>query len=411
MRLSALTFHRQFSRFNEKVRLNSNGQPFTSFQDGLPSDWEEYKEEVRNEALRRLSCGKWKQADVGKGRILDKVIGAIEIQETAPYLRNNLVDWQNRFGHKKRSHHAILDARADMSVGRSFEQWFFDFFNGSSTDEEAFESFRKLVGNRYDLIAYMVFLKDWKRFMPIAPTTFDKALRLLEIDLVTAHHCSWQNYSRYNEGLLAVQRALRDVAGVADARLIDAHSFCWMLVRLELPAPPPGVVIPLPEVLSGVQSNTPELPPSSEEKEFDVVDEEQFLRRDAERRRLGRLAQDIALRAERRRLREAGHPNPEDAVEPVWDQPGRGYDIKSCELNGTPRHIEVKAARQSGTRLSFFLTQNEWKQSRSLPNYYFYLVLNAQSSNPAVKVLDSVEVPAECLTAVNYLASLSAKNS
>lgn len=409
MRLSALTFHRQFSRFDEKVRLNSDGQPFTSFQEGLPADWEEYKEEVRSEALRRLSFGKWKPADVGKGQILDKVIEAIEIQEPGPYLRNNLVDWQNRFGHKKRSHRAILDARADRSVGRSFEQWFFDFFKGGSTDGEAFEGFRKLVGNRYDLIAYMFFLKDWKRFMPIAPTTFDEALRLLGIDLITARHCSWQNYSRYNEGLLAVQQALRE-EGVTDARLIDAHSFCWMLVRLELPAAPPEVT-PLPEMLSGLQLITPELQPTSEDTEFDVVDEEQFAQRDAERRRLGRLAQDIALRSERRRLHEAGHPNAEDAVQAVWDQPGRGYDIKSCELDGTPRHIEVKAARQSGARLSFFLTQNEWKQSRSLPNYRFYLVLNAQSSNPAVLVIDSAEVLPECLTAVNYLASLSARNS
>ena len=138
-----------------------------------------------------MSVDKWKQADVGKGRILDKVIGAIEIQKTAPNLRNNLVAWQNRFGHKNRSHRAILDANADNALGRTFEQWFFDFFKDSSTDEEAFESFRKLVGNRYDLIAYMFFLKDWKRFMPIAPTTFDEALRLLGIDLVTAHHCSW----------------------------------------------------------------------------------------------------------------------------------------------------------------------------------------------------------------------------
>lgn len=92
MRLSALTFHRQFSRFDEKVRLNSNGQPFTSFQEGLPAEWEDYKEEVRKEALRRLSVDKWKQADVGKGRILDKVIAAIEIQETAPYLRADNFD-------------------------------------------------------------------------------------------------------------------------------------------------------------------------------------------------------------------------------------------------------------------------------------------------------------------------------
>jgi hypothetical protein len=79
-------------------------------------------------------------------------------------------------------------------------------------------------------------------------------------------------------------------------------------------------------------------------------------------------------------------------------------------MDGTPRHIEVKAARQSGATLAFFLTQNEWRHSRSLPNYRFYLVLNAHSSNPRVVVIESSEVPAECLTAVNFFAKLSVRN-
>ena len=77
--------------------------------------------------------------------------------------------------------------------------------------------------------------------MPIAPTTFDKAFQLLGLELITTHHCSWDNYARYNETLLSVQCALREVAGVADARLIDAHSLCWMLVRMKLPTAPPSV--------------------------------------------------------------------------------------------------------------------------------------------------------------------------
>jgi predicted nucleotidyltransferase len=43
------------------------------------------------------------------------------------------------------------------------------------------------------------------------------------------------------------------------------------------------------------------------------------------------------------------------SIQPVWHEPKRGYDILSSELDGTPRHIEVKAARKSGHRLAFFL--------------------------------------------------------
>jgi hypothetical protein len=53
------------------------------------------------------------------------------------------------------------------------------------------------------------------------------------------------------------------------------------------------------------------------------MDEKQFAQRDAERRRLGQLAQDIAIQSELKRLREAGYHNPEQTVRPVWDEPGR----------------------------------------------------------------------------------------
>lgn len=408
--LSALAFQAQFSRFEKQVRHNSNGHPFTSFQDGLPADWEDYKKDVRQEALRLLGLRKWKQTDVGEGRILDRVIKAIEIHDAHRDLRNNLVSWQNRYGYKAKSHRALLDAKSDVSARRKFEQWFIDFFHGRLHEEDAFEQFRTMAGDRYDLIAYLFFLKDWSRFMPIAPTTFDEAFQLLGVRLATAHHCSWNNYTRYNGTLLAVQRALRDVAGVTEAHLIDAHSFCWMLVRMELPDANSPVIIPAPQVISGLQANTFTTKPSSNgtdtENDFDKMDEKQFAERDAARRRLGKLAQDIARQSEQKRLPEAGHPNPEEAVRAVWDEPVRGYDILSRELDGTPRYIEVKAARQSGQKLSFFLSQNEWEQSRSKANYYFYLVLKTESRRPVVLVIESGDVSAECLAPVNYLASL-----
>ena len=73
MKVSALTFQHQFSRFEEKVRHHSGGQPFKSFCEGLPADWEDYKEDVRKETVRLLGVQKWKRADIGNGLILDQV--------------------------------------------------------------------------------------------------------------------------------------------------------------------------------------------------------------------------------------------------------------------------------------------------------------------------------------------------
>lgn len=78
-------------------------------------------------------------------------------------------------------------------------------------------------------LAYLFFLKDMRRFMPIRPTIFDRAFKVLGIDLVTARKCSWENYQRFNAALREVRSALALAADLTRVRLIDAHSFCWML--------------------------------------------------------------------------------------------------------------------------------------------------------------------------------------
>ena len=404
--ISPLTFNRQFERFKTKVRHLSNGQSFTSFRDGLPAAMEDYKEDVRDEALRLLGLTRWKSGDVGAGRILNCVIQAIEINDPSRDLRNNLVAWQNRFGHKQRSHHALLDARKITVVRHALEQWFFGFFQNQIPDGEAFERFCQLVGSRYDLVAYLFFLKDWNRFMPIAPTTFDEAFKLVGVDLVTAHQCSWENYLNYNGALLEVRRLLREVAEVPDTRLIDAHSFCWMLARMELPGAAPAPTIPLPRVVTDIQPVTAKITDQEAKGDHIVVTDEQFAERDEHRRRLGKLAQDVALQSERRRLRKLGHSNPSKGVRPVWDEPSRHYDILSCELDSSPRHIEVKAARKIEEKLSFFLSHYEWKESRTKPNYWFYLVLDSESSHPDVLMIAANDLSFDCLAPLNYLASI-----
>ena len=406
MQLTPLIFNRQFSRFDKQIRSKSGGA-FTSFKEGLAARWEGYKEDLRKEALYRLDLRSWKRRDVGKGRILACVIEAIEINVPRRHIRNNLVDWPNRYGHKYLSHRALLDAKSDRTMRYEFERWFFAFFKTPKSDEKAFEEFRELAGNRYDLVAYLFFLKDWDRFMPIAPATFDKAFRLFGFDLVTSGRCSWANYARYNENLLEVQRALRHFRGIRDARLIDAHSFCWMLIRLKLPTASPETIIPIPVMVNGLKSVVTQESEIREHGEFTTVDEETFFEKQARNHQLGKLAQDIALQAERKRLAKIGRLGAK-TVNPVWYQPARGFDILSHESNGTERLIEVKAARRSGRQLSFCLTDYEWRVSQKRPNYYFYLVLNASTIRPKVLMIKASRLRQQYLKPTNYLASFGA---
>ena len=406
LKLSALTFQVQFERFR-KALLRSSEEEFRSFREGRPLEWEGYKEHVRTRARALLKFPQWKEKDIGTGRILDRVIRAIEIKEGSN-LRNNLVAWEPRHGAHKVSHRVFLAAQSDKSKRFKLERAVYDLFQTDTPEGEIFQSLQDFGVTHYEVLAYLFFLKDWDNFMPIRTNTFDKSFHDLGLDLQMTRKCSWDNYCRYNEALHQVLAALRDVTELEDVRLIDAHSFCWMLVRLKPPAAAPGPIIPLPKVLAGLQAEPVKAGEPTTKTKFDEMDEEQFVQRDAARRRLGKLAQGLAILSEQKRLREAGHPSPEEAVQAVWDEPGRGYDILSCELDGAPRYIEVKAARQSGQKLAFFLTQNEWIQSRSKLNYYFYLVLKVESGRPDVRVIESREISVDCIAPLNYLASLRA---
>jgi hypothetical protein len=232
MAISTDRFDAQFAHFRDSVRrASTNGSEFRSFHNGLAAQWEDYKPRLREHALSLLDTMHWREDGIGRGEILNNVIASIEIEGGND--RNNLVRWVNRFGHANRSHYSLLDARLDRERRSAFEKVFFDFYLDRSDDATVFEALCTLAGRRYDLLAYLFFLKDMSRFMPIATRTLDEAFALLDIDLVTTGQCSWENYTRYNNVPSDVQSALRERAGVPDARLIDAHSFCWMLIRLD----------------------------------------------------------------------------------------------------------------------------------------------------------------------------------
>jgi hypothetical protein len=230
MPLSGELFDPQFEHFRETVR-RASGSAFRSFHDGLAAQWEGYKPRLRERALTILNIESWLENSIGEGQILDHVIASIEITDRND--PNNLVRWQNRFGHANRSHHALLDARLSTNRRREFDGLFYDLYLNSSDTSVVFERLRVLTGGRYDLLAYLLFLKDMQRYMPIATKTFDQAFELLGIGLVTTGRCSWENYALYNSALSDIQGLLRERARILDARLIDAHSFCWMLIRID----------------------------------------------------------------------------------------------------------------------------------------------------------------------------------
>ena len=106
--LDGIDFPAAFARFQDLV--SRYDQPFKRFDEGLIAAWESYKPRVRDVALERLQAESWTQDQIGTGEIVAKVIAAIEIQATHGDLTNNMVFWQNRYGHANRDHRALIEA-------------------------------------------------------------------------------------------------------------------------------------------------------------------------------------------------------------------------------------------------------------------------------------------------------------
>ena len=228
-------FREAFARFQALITAKS-GHAFTGFQEGLAAVWESYKPRLRDHALGLLRAGEWLEADIGSGAILNRMIEAIEIQDSRSNLTNNLVFWQNRFGHANRDHRALLEAGSNPKLRRELEGLLFSLFRGGADEGATFDRLSELTGSKYPLLAYFYFLMDMDRFMPIQPTGFDRGFRALGIDFSTLHQCSWENYSTYNQTLAALRPLIEASTGLKNVRLVDAHSFCWIfstLLKLE----------------------------------------------------------------------------------------------------------------------------------------------------------------------------------
>ena len=114
-----------------------------------------------------------------------------------------------------------------------------------------------------------------------------------------------------------------------------------------------------------------------------------FVRRDAENRRLGRMGEEWVVEFEQRRLHdEARRPDLARKVEWIADTrgDGAGYDIASFNLDESPRLIEVKTTGL-GKYFPFLVTANEVRVSeREAQAYQLYRVFHF-SSQPRLYVL------------------------
>ncbi len=214
-------FQQQFEAFKIFVAEQSSiaflsfaSNPYTEGQEG-------YKYEIHHAGRAALAFQDWKQSDVGSGDITEAVIGAIEIPNS------NLVPWQARFGKAARPHQPLYETRNQKDKLQKIEVCLFELFH-EQQDEKSFAKLVAIFGKTYPLLAYLFFLKDRSKYLPIAPTFFDRAFKHLGANFKTSHRCSWENYSTYIS-LIAELKAMLTESLAGEVTLLDAHSFAWML--------------------------------------------------------------------------------------------------------------------------------------------------------------------------------------
>lgn len=140
---------------------------------------------------------------------------------------NNLVQWQSRYGDDKRPHHPLYEAKKSPEKAKAIEQCLFKFYHKTEI-ETSFDELIEIFGKKYALIAYLFFVKDNSKYLPIAPTYFDRAFELLGMEFKTSKRCSWENYLQYI-GLIGQLKKMLSEALSSEVSILDAHSFAWML--------------------------------------------------------------------------------------------------------------------------------------------------------------------------------------
>ena len=200
----------------EKRGVHSDTFSFTE-----PGSWlydqEYYKYQVYTKTFSTMDYMTWEEKEIGSGRIAKSVQKAVNCCGND----NNLI---NRYN-KMHFNNQYTDQTDFIALDRAF----FDLYCGND-DQKAFNKLTEIFGRRYDIIAFLFFIRNPDIYLPISPDNFDKGFERLGIRFSTSHNCSWNNYSAYNEIFREIQAVLNESLPLrTPASLLDTHSFVWIV--------------------------------------------------------------------------------------------------------------------------------------------------------------------------------------
>ncbi len=210
----------QLSRFISFVQQMDGRPGDISFRDstGFLGREEDYKSRIAEEARKELKFNSWNESWIGTGKIADCARGAINKSGNL-INKNQQIDFKNR-----------LDPN-NSKYRPEAERALYNIYRNPICDEAtAFENAVEVFGAKYDTIAFLFFIKDDTRFLPISTGHFDKGFSILEIDYTTSFRCGWENYQGFIGIIKEIRTVMEDMLPMQGTpRLIDAHSFVWVI--------------------------------------------------------------------------------------------------------------------------------------------------------------------------------------
>ncbi len=175
---------RELNRFTAFVQFQNYERTgiyskYISFRDAglFLEDEEGYKTDVAQKARIRLRSAEWDESWIATKDIHSCVLKAISC------MQHNLVDHHQVTGFRNRFNPIHKDFTPNA------EKVLFDIYCGDN-DEAAFKQAIETFGAKYDLIAYLFFIKNPGKYLPVRSRNFDKGFQKLGIDYKTECSCS-----------------------------------------------------------------------------------------------------------------------------------------------------------------------------------------------------------------------------
>lgn len=225
------------------------GTTAVSFTEGYIEAEEGYKREIFAEAQEELTINSWTPEMIGTGEIRERILSVMKMKMPGSNQQQNLLDWRE-----------IEDVEVYFNTHlQESEKLLYGFYKSELEDQFVFESLEELWGKRLPIIAFLFFIKDDTKYMPLRPSHFKERFERIGIATDNTLSCSWENY----QGFLAIikevqERLLEPFDG--EVELIDAHSFVWMMWHINDVMP----VDDVKELLTEEENESTVMTPDSE---------------------------------------------------------------------------------------------------------------------------------------------------